>query len=151
MEIVNGFKKKYYLCRNKKGILESKELIKSMGATFTPRGLAGYVADRILAHDDKKEVVVLDPACGDGELLLAMGERLALKGIDFTLSGYDLNEDYLGIARERIDQLGYCETHFVHGDFLDLVDLNRRQLSFDLFTKSKYANFSLNGFSSTGV
>ncbi len=38
---------------------------------YTPSGLAGFVARRALAGVGKDVCVVLDPACGDGELLLA--------------------------------------------------------------------------------
>jgi type I restriction-modification system DNA methylase subunit len=44
--------------------------IKSSGATFTPAALADFLSDKILKYADAKESVILDPACGDGALLV---------------------------------------------------------------------------------
>ena len=71
--------------------METKELIKNTGATFTPKKLADYLSGRMIAYLDTKKVTVLDPACGDGALLLSMGAHLSEKERDFTLMGYDLN------------------------------------------------------------
>lgn len=111
--------------------METKELIKNTGATFTPRGLADYLSGRILAHIDKQDVVVLDPACGDGELLLSMGEHLSDRNINFELNGYDLNSEYLSLAKERTYCFGKNSTNFVQGDFLEFVDINQNQLAFN--------------------
>lgn len=109
--------------------METKELIKNTGATFTPKGLADYLSGRILSYVNKRKVTVLDPACGDGELLLSMGEQLSERNIDFTLNGYDLNTEYLSLAKERTYQFGKHNTNFVNGDFLEFVDINQNQLA----------------------
>ena len=72
----------------------TKEQIKNTGATFTPRELAVFLAERIAFYAHSKNNHILDPACGEGELLLAMGEILNEKAIDFSLTGYDSNEQY---------------------------------------------------------
>jgi adenine-specific DNA-methyltransferase len=113
--------------------VETKELIKNTGATFTPKGLADYLSSRILSYIDRKEVTVLDPACGDGELLLSMGEHLSARDIDFTLNGYDLNEEYLSLAKERSYRFGKQKTNLVKGDFLEVVDINQNQLTLNFF------------------
>jgi adenine-specific DNA-methyltransferase len=113
--------------------VESKELIKNTGATFTPKMLADYLSERLLSYLDKKDVVVLDPACGDGELLLSMGERLSAHNIDFSLTGYDLNDEYLSLARKRSCHFGKQNTKFVNGDFLEFIDISQNQLSLNLF------------------
>lgn len=113
--------------------MKSNELIKNTGATFTPKGLADYLTSRILSYVSNKNVTVLDPACGDGELLLSMGKHLYARNINFTLSGYDLNEEYLSHAKERSMQFGSQKTKFVKGDFLELVNINQNQLSLNLF------------------
>ncbi|MDQ3402792.1 MAG: SAM-dependent methyltransferase, partial [Actinomycetota bacterium] len=46
---------------------------KRSGAHYTPVGLAGFLADRVLRVVGGRPVRVLDPACGDGELLAAIG------------------------------------------------------------------------------
>jgi hypothetical protein len=118
-----------YLCRARNKKMETKELIKNTGATFTPKGLADYLTGQILSYVDKKDVKVIDPACGDGELLVSMGEHLSARKIDFTLTGYDLNEEYLSLAKERSYQFGKQNTNLVNGDFLEFVDINQNQLS----------------------
>ncbi|MCY7359419.1 MAG: SAM-dependent methyltransferase [Rudanella sp.] len=72
------------------------EEIKKTGATFTPRPLADFLSSRLINLLNPEQVVsVLDPACGDGELLLSISTQLASAGFRFSLSGYDSNEHYL--------------------------------------------------------
>lgn len=113
--------------------MEIKELIKSTGATFTPKGLADYLSGRILSYIDKKKITVLDPACGEGELLVSIGEGLSIQNIDFTLNGYDLNTDYLNTARERL--LSY-DNNLIKGDFLEFVDVEQHQLTLDFSSEN---------------
>lgn len=123
--------------------MEAKELIKNTGATFTPKGLADYLTSRILSYVNDKEVRVLDPACGDGELLVSMGEQLSARNIDFTLNGYDLNEEYLSLAKERSYRFGKQKNNFINGDFLKVVDINQNQLALNfLGTKDNSVNES---------
>lgn len=109
-------------------MLKNKELVKNTGATFTPKGLADYLSSRILSYVDKKEVIVLDPACGDGELLVSMGEQLSARNIDFTLNGYDLNDDYVSIAKERTQQFLKKKSNFIIGDYLKFVEITQNQI-----------------------
>lgn len=122
-----------------------KEQIKHTGATFTPKGLAEYLADKLLIHikaDD--EIKVLDPACGDGELLLAMGNGLSKANHDFSLTGYDSNEGYLSIARERSLIFEANKSNFVLGDFLEAIQLPQNQLSLDF--NDKFESGHINSF-----
>ena len=82
---------------------------KRTGATFTPPLLAVYLAEQILRFAPKSEgaLNILDPACGDGELLVAVGKLLSLAGRSFTLYGYDINLDYVATCRERLKTLEY--------------------------------------------
>jgi len=122
-----------------------KEQIKHTGATFTPVGLAEYLAKKLVSHIEiNGRVKILDPACGDGELLLAMGKVLVEYKRDFSLTGYDSNDEYLSIAKERSLIAGASQSNFVLGDFLEAIDLSENQLSLD-FNNSKKAN-SINGF-----
>ena len=117
--------------------MEAKELIKNTGATFTPKGLADYLTGRILSYVERNDVTVLDPACGDGELLLSMGEHLLARNIDFTLNGYDLNQEYLCLAKERSYQFDKQKTNLVNGDFLEVVDINQNQLALNFLGVKK--------------
>ncbi|WP_040795316.1 Eco57I restriction-modification methylase domain-containing protein [Nocardia higoensis] len=96
---------------------------KRHGRHYTPPELADFLARRVLAHLPEpgpgRTLRILDPACGDGELLLALhraAARLA-PGLRFAATGYDLDRSALDRARtraaaEHIDVGWHC------GDFL---------------------------------
>jgi adenine-specific DNA-methyltransferase len=102
----------------------TKEQIKNTGATFTPKELAVFLAERIALYAQPKNNRVLDPACGEGELLIAMGEVLNEKAIDFSLTGYDANEQYLRFAKDRLFSFGKDKSDFIHEDFLLSIDVS---------------------------
>ncbi len=72
---------------------------KSSGSHYTPEELADFVAGQIVALHPSSAPLTLDPACGDGELLLAF-KRLRPHA---KLVGYDLNAAALAFAGTRID------------------------------------------------
>ncbi|WP_433725438.1 Eco57I restriction-modification methylase domain-containing protein [Nocardia sp. CA-129566] len=102
---------------------------KRHGRHYTPPALARFLAQRLVAHVPRPGVHggvsgagvlrVLDPACGDGELLLAL-HRVAgevLPGVAVELVGYDLDLAGVAVARERAGAAGVAvEWHI--GDFL---------------------------------
>jgi tRNA1(Val) A37 N6-methylase TrmN6 len=93
---------------------------KRTGAHFTPADLADFVAERIMSYLEFSEgqVDVLDPACGDGELLRAFWSatparhrhRVMLRGIEH-------NQSPLKAAKARLASLG-ARSEFIHGDFI---------------------------------
>lgn len=115
----------------------TKEIIKNTGATFTPKDLADYLSGRILSYVDKQNVTVLDPACGDGELLLSIGKQLFACNSDFILNGYDLNSEYLETAKERLFEY---DNNLINGDFLEFVNVEHRQLTLDFSSTNKALN-----------
>ncbi|WP_433679675.1 Eco57I restriction-modification methylase domain-containing protein [Nocardia sp. CA-119907] len=102
---------------------------KRHGRHYTPPALARFLAERLVAHVPRPGVRdgvpgagvlrVLDPACGDGELLLAL-HRVAgevMPGVAVELVGYDLDLAGVAMARERAEAAGVAvEWHI--GDFL---------------------------------
>ena len=100
---------------------------KADGATYTPQLLADFVASQIVLHTsamaDDGPVRVLDPAVGDGELLLSL-----LRQIDESLlervevHGFDTNADALDLAAARLSEAFPNVTlRFSHESFLDHV------------------------------
>ncbi|GAB2674197.1 Eco57I restriction-modification methylase domain-containing protein [Nocardia goodfellowii] len=90
---------------------------KRHGRHYTPPALARFLATRLLAHVPPGDVLrVLDPACGDGELLLAVRREAAerLPGVRLELTGYDLDPAAVELARSRADD----EIDWHSGDFL---------------------------------
>ena len=125
--------------------MTAKEHIKHTGATFTPFELAEYLARKLINHIASEESLeVLDPACGEGELLLSISKVFREYKYDFSLTGYDSNDEYLSIAEKRLVNSGASQANFVSGDFLEAVDLSSDQLLLD-FDKSQKTD-SINGF-----
>ncbi|MDO8996907.1 MAG: N-6 DNA methylase [Sediminibacterium sp.] len=102
----------------------TKEQIKTTGATFTPRELSIFLAERIGYYITSKHSRVLDPACGEAELLVAMGEVLSERGCDFSLTGFDSNKEYLNFAETRLSTFSNMKTELILGDFLMSVDVS---------------------------
>jgi SAM-dependent methyltransferase len=77
---------------------------KRHGRHYTPPELAGFLARRGAAHlRPGKRLRILDPACGDGELLLAAAAAAAERGHEVgELAGLDLDADAVGRARRRL-------------------------------------------------
>ena len=113
--------------------MATKEQIKNTGATFTPKELAVFLAERIALYAKSTSNRVLDPACGEGELLVAMGEVLNEKAIDFSLTGYDANEQYLSFSKDRLLCFGKKKSDLIHEDFLLSVDLSSTRNTPSLF------------------
>ncbi|MFC9439448.1 Eco57I restriction-modification methylase domain-containing protein [Nocardia sp. NPDC057030] len=79
---------------------------KRHGRHYTPPELARFLAGRLLTHvprPDTGVLRVLDPACGDGELLFALRDEAAIRlpGVRIELTGYDLDAAALAVARAR--------------------------------------------------
>ncbi|WP_342800008.1 N-6 DNA methylase [Nocardia sp. No.11] len=91
---------------------------KRHGRHYTPPALARFLARRALLHAPRTgELRVLDPACGDGELLLAVHRELASSGVTVRLTGYDLDRRAVGDTAARAAAEG-VEIDCRAGDFL---------------------------------
>lgn len=115
--------------------MNSKKKIKETGATFTPRLLADFLAEKLIDISNVKNPLILDPACGDGELLMSISEKLIKLGHSFSIKGFDLDLEYLNETENRLsklDQNGSIE--LINSDFLDQVF---QQDNFDLFSEPK--------------
>lgn len=97
--------------------------VRSQGAVYTPDHLAQYVAETLLRfyhrYDGEagadRPIAVLDPACGDGQLLCAMHTALSKTRVSgFRLVGSDVDAHALSAARSR---LGHAAS-LVHTDAL---------------------------------
>lgn len=100
---------------------------KAGGVTYTPSNLASFVAKQILAvaHGIQSAgtLRVLDPATGDGELLLSILEALAARGIEAVeVHGFETDVEAMNIAQVRIKaQFPKATLHLAHRSFLDFV------------------------------
>src|SRR5688572_21087303 len=95
-----------------------------LGQYMTPLQIARQMTQFVTG--DPRSWMVLDPACGDGNLLAAACELLqsfGVSNIHDRLVGVDIDEKMVNAARRRIaHQLG-CDVRILklfHGDFLSL-------------------------------
>jgi adenine-specific DNA-methyltransferase len=113
--------------------LEEAALRKRHGKHYTPTLLAEFLADRLLANLDPRRLHlrVLDPACGDGELLFAVDRCVKRSRPDVTveLVGYDIDPAAIILARERAQALSIPATLETADFLLAVEDLDRQ--SFD--------------------
>ncbi|MDO3648687.1 Eco57I restriction-modification methylase domain-containing protein [Nocardia mangyaensis] len=82
---------------------------KRHGRHYTPPELARFLARRALLHAPRAdELRVLDPACGDGELLLAVHRELTATAPDLAvrLTGYDLDRHAVARTARRASDEG---------------------------------------------
>lgn len=101
---------------------------KSEGATFTPKDLSDFVANNIVlaAQDEvmsKERLRLLDPAVGEGELLLSLiGELHKNKKFELEVFGFDQDKKSLSIAKTRIEnKFPKINLKLENIDFLDFV------------------------------
>jgi SAM-dependent methyltransferase len=100
---------------------------KSTGAHYTPQVLADFVAGKIIEVWAKKprsgRVRVLDPAVGDGELLLSILEELTKQGYTgIEAVGFDTDRGSIELATDRIEKhFSQVALQLRCEDFLDFV------------------------------
>jgi len=100
---------------------------KSGDVNYTPPILADFVADRIaesLGRDPAgRPIRVLDPAVGDGELLLSLSARLVkTPGADIEVHGFDTDPNALDTACIRLKQhFPELKTVLTQGSFIEYV------------------------------
>ena len=99
---------------------------KAGGATYTPLLLADFVADKIVCYarvEDRTAIRVLDPAVGDGELLLSLLTKLQPRTkAAIQVYGFDTDEIALDEARRRLSAaFPHVELNLQLGNFLEFV------------------------------
>jgi len=98
--------------------------IKNSGATFTPTELADFLADKIFAELDQDlatSYTILDPACGEGELLTSIASKFNSinKNVKIKLKGFDTNIDYIISANINLATFSNVEVDIQNLDFLE--------------------------------
>ncbi|MDP9111535.1 MAG: N-6 DNA methylase [Candidatus Eremiobacteraeota bacterium] len=106
---------------------------KRTGAHFTPTSLADFLASRLIASLAAwpDELRILDPSCGDGELLRAFAAATAPENRRLLrLVGVDDNASALTAARKKLGSFT-ASAKFIEGDFL-AGGRGAEQLQFDV-------------------
>lgn len=105
---------------------ESKARRKQTGSHYTPTRLAEFVANKILENfktpDPNVTIRVLDPACGDGELLMSLVESWPHESRNsLSLIGIDSDRIAFQNVRYRVRNVGVSSIDLRREDFLDRV------------------------------
>ena len=97
------------------------DTIKAGGIHYTPPALASFLASVTadFLPEGKRDLVILDPACGEGELLAAIAEALPV-GLRrrAKLVGYEMDAGALEQADDRLKCVGVKEVVLDERDFL---------------------------------
>ena len=97
---------------------------KAGGVTYTPPALADFVAAQMLRVADlsARELHVLDPAVGGGELLHSLLKAVANRSQNIVVHGYDIDAAAIETARRRLAaRFPNVTLRFTVGDFLDVA------------------------------
>jgi hypothetical protein len=99
---------------------------KAHGATYTPWKLAQFVAERMVesaALEGREAISILDPAIGDGALVLALLDTLKSRThAVLSIRGFDTNVIALDESARRIrDKYPAVQLELIHGNFLDFA------------------------------
>ncbi|NEW83661.1 MAG: N-6 DNA methylase [Mariniphaga sp.] len=120
--------------------------IKNSGSTFTPKDLADFLAVKIFAELKNKfasSYTILDPACGEGELLTSIAEKFQSQDtpINIDIKGFDTNIDYIVSAKSNLKEFKSYSVDIQNQDFLETNGACEEPL--DLFSQrieSEYAD-----------
>lgn len=110
-------------------MIKSREITdeKRYGQHYTPTELAQFLARKaaVAIKFSQETLTVVDPACGDGELLIAAAKAARDAGHvgSIRLIGYDIDKRALDVAHERLSAAGLC-AKLTESDFL----VTQRQL-----------------------
>ncbi len=86
--------------------------IKNSGATFTPTELADFLADKLISElfqESATSYTILDPACGEGELLASIAKKFSASNnkININIKGFDTNIDYVISAKSNLSEFSF--------------------------------------------
>lgn len=99
---------------------------KKNGAVYTPNLLGQFMATKLFDEinlDLNKTYTLLDPACGEGDLLVAAIDVAKKKHIKLRVYGYDTDKRAIEVAKLRIKETG-VEGNFFNTDFIKVALYN---------------------------
>ena len=103
---------------------ESQE--KTNGVVYTPSDMADFVANEMIKYHVpliEENVFIMDPAVGQGSLLIALIKALKCSGKSIYAVGYETNEDTaVTTTQELLRMFPDVKIDIRVGDFLEAVD-----------------------------
>ena len=100
---------------------------KANGIHYTPPQLAAYLAEQVVSalketHTGADQLSILDPACGEGELLKAIVDAVPRAWRNtLRLTGFDMDEAALERARSLLEDISTAPVELHAGNFLSQV------------------------------
>jgi len=96
---------------------------KSNGVVYTPKRMAEYLSYSMVTHSELSAdniVSILDPAIGDGELVMALLSTLHSKGISAKVVGFDIDDNAITRTKNRImGDFPDVSVEIINEDFLE--------------------------------
>lgn len=93
-------------------------IVKKTGATFTPSKLANYLSNKLIGYyGDLSNKIIVDPACGDGSLLISIAKQ-SNSHIE-KLVGFDTNKEYIDQTKKNLTEIGISNFEIENEDFLE--------------------------------
>lgn len=116
---------------------EQADYVKANGEHYTPAILASFVAQHIVAEINKtnsESLRILDPAVGDGELLLPLASKLrSSQKTRLEIFGFDIKDKAIETAKERLLQQNTCDAStFLNTNFLEYALNKNNENLFDV-------------------
>lgn len=122
---------------------------KATGVHYTPEVLARFVARRLATvwrtRNPVESPTILDPAMGDGQLLVSVVQELAKAQIEpLKIVGYDTDSAAIEVASERLaERFPGLRIELAQRDFLDTAVSHHQRPNLDLFAEANEARFDL--------
>lgn len=117
-------------------MMKDISITKKTGATFTPSKLANYLSNKLIGYyGDLSNKIVVDPACGDGSLLISVAKQSDSK-IE-KLVGFDTNEEYVIQTKRNLEEIGISNYKIENEDFLEISNKQN-----DLFSNDSISEYA---------
>lgn len=100
---------------------------KKNGVVYTPVEMANYVANQMVKYkpfENSSEVSILDPAIGEGELIISMVNAICDDTIKIKIVGYETNKTVGRATQEKLSRMfPNAKIDIRTSDFLEAVEL----------------------------
>lgn len=120
---------------------------KKEGAHYTPEVVADFISNKIISNFKLKDnIKIVDPAIGDGELLISLVKQLHSHSImNIEIYGFDTNQKSIEIAKKRLlSQFPTLTLKLFNEDFLKIcLEKSTKDTTLDLFESEVIPDFDL--------
>ncbi len=120
---------------------------KKEGAHYTPEIISNFISSEMIANFKlKNNLKIVDPAIGDGELLISLiGKLYNNSVVNIEVYGFDTNKKSIEIAKLRLLQhFPNLKLTLLNEDFLNIcLEKRNNSNTLNLFDKKNIPNFDL--------